>query len=476
MIPDADAQFEAFSAAFFSDLAGGATVADALKTIPDALPCWKEVPLDQCVEDLRVSLAAVKLEGSGALEEVDVFVPLYRTMPLRLAVVFDALAKCLSLPMVMLWDSFKVVLSSLLHKDVGVKWQQYSIRHRYWAVVTSDPGAGKSHALQFIMGCLLSAMEDPSDAAHFPGCPEDNFHVVHDGTHAAFAARLNRTGGCALLASPEGTAVLCPKFPGCGEFSKSSHIDLEKCLEAAGGGAIHWDTQESVLNKAKNARRTEQLQDKGVHWEQTNFAFIFFQQVAMLQCWWAQAEAKWKKGLTNRFLFSTGRRPLETPCPTGMVETLRRYLVDIMKLVAQTLGQSRSQNFIWKPVPEVEKAFREVRASATELSQEAVYADGGSFHSMLEKTPYWLAHEALMNEVLTRASAIICCNADIRTLQEAGQISSTNGKLSMHFIFLRLARSSAQFLEVQHPVVAPEHKRTDSETVRDSTTWRSNVC
>lgn len=55
MIPDADAQFEAFSAAFFSDLAGGATVADALKTIPDALPCWKEVPLDQCVEDLRVS-------------------------------------------------------------------------------------------------------------------------------------------------------------------------------------------------------------------------------------------------------------------------------------------------------------------------------------------------------------------------------------------------------------------------------------
>lgn len=67
-------------------------------------------------------LKSARHECLGAEDEVDVFVPLWRTM---LALVIDALAKALSLPMVMLWDSLKVVLSSLLHKSVGVRWQEY---------------------------------------------------------------------------------------------------------------------------------------------------------------------------------------------------------------------------------------------------------------------------------------------------------------------------------------------------------------
>ena len=279
---DCDGQFERLAAAFFAELAGAKTVAKIMKNFPAQLSCWSAFTLEQSVEMLKVGLKNVKHESLCAEAEVDVFVPLWRTMPLRLALIFDALSKALSLPMVMLWDSFKVVLSSLLHKSVGVRWQEYEIRHRYWSVVTSDPGAGKSHALGFIMNCLLTAMEDPQHHKYFPGCAEDNFHIVHDGTHAAFATRLNRANGCALLASPEGTTVLCPKFPATGEFAKSSHIDLERCLEGAGGGNIHWDTQESVLNKAKNARKNEQAPDKGVHWDQTNFAFIFFQQISML--------------------------------------------------------------------------------------------------------------------------------------------------------------------------------------------------
>ena len=128
-------------------------------------------------------------------------------------------------------------------------------------------------------------MEDPQDYPHFPGVPEDNFNIAHDVTHAAFAACLNRAQGCALLAAPEGTTVLCPNFLRVGEFNKSSHVDLERCLEGAAGGALHWDTQESVLNKAKNARKNEQFQDKSVHWTSTDLGFVFFQQVSVLQ-WW----------------------------------------------------------------------------------------------------------------------------------------------------------------------------------------------
>ena len=113
----------------------------------------------------------MKKASLNARAEVDVFQPVWRTVPtvpLQLALVFETLARVVSLPFSMLWDSFKVVLSN------------------------SDPGAGKSPALQLMMSCLLEAMADPADRDLFPGEPEDNFHIVHDSTHAAFAARVNR--------------------------------------------------------------------------------------------------------------------------------------------------------------------------------------------------------------------------------------------------------------------------------------------
>ena len=226
-----------------------------------------------------------KQDSLGVRKEIEVFLPIWRTCPLRVAVVFEATSRVLSLPLVMLWDSFKVVLSSLLHKNTSVGWQEYDLRQRYWAVVTSDPGAGKSPALKFIMSCLQEAMVQADNlAGSFPGHEEDDYHIVHESTHAAFAARLNRAEGYCLFAAPEAATSLCPKYPASGEFTKSSHVDLERLLEGANGGGLHWDTQADVLGRAKSARSGESLPDNAVHQSSTNIGLVFLQQVCLGPC------------------------------------------------------------------------------------------------------------------------------------------------------------------------------------------------
>ena len=434
---DAHAVFDALAAKFYTELISARSVESVLKSFPVVLKCWDSLNLETSLECLRESLFEVKKASLNAHAEVDVFQPVWRTVPLQLALVFETLARVVSLPFSMLWDSFKVILSSCLHKDMGVTWGEYDLRHRYWAVVTSDPGAGKSPALQLMMSCLLEAMADPADRDLFPGAPEDNFHIVHDSTHAAFAARLNRANGYALLASPEAAGTLCPKFPVSGEFNKGGYVDFERCLEGASGGAIHWDTQESVLNRAKNARQLEQASEKGVHHDSTNFAFVLFQQVSMLQSWWAQGEAKWKKGLTNRFLFSTGRRPTEVPAFAGTKAKLTSYLGRLLRSFCRHLGQAKTFVHPWKLTAPVHEAFLEARAIATELEQETIFNDGGSLHSMLSKVSPWLCHEAFMNEVLDRLGTALVNH--VKPVLEDRQIGIQSAKLALEFLHLRLA-------------------------------------
>ena len=466
---DTECEFNKLAADFYGKLATAKSVEQCLAEMPTQLSCWARMSLEESLRNLREGLCNVKRESLSAQDEVDVFLPMWRTMPLAFALVFETLSRALSLPFVMLWDAFKVVLSSLLHKDLAIQWQEYDMRHRYWAVVTSDPGAGKSPALNFVMSCLLEAMDDLEDQATFPGVPEDNFHIVHDSTHAAFAARLNRAQGYALLASPESATTLCPKFPTSGEFSKTSHIDLERCLEGASGGAIHWDTQESVLNRARNARCQEQLPDKGVHHDSTNFAFVLFQQVSMLQSWWAQGEARWKKGLTNRFLFSTGRRPIECPVAPGMTQKLRKYLVNFLRKVAKQYGAAEQPRAAWKLQPAVHDAFLEARAICNELAQEKVFADGGSLHSMLEKVPYWLCHEGFMNEVLFRLTADIAYPGQPQA-QLGNYVSQISGQYALEFVHLRLVQASVATTST--PLCLPEHVFGRLFFARDTDTIR----
>ena len=436
---DGSREFETLVGHFLAELSTAECVEDCLRNVPVHLDCFMSVSLQQNLIMFEEGLRQSKLDGLGARREIEVFLPLWRTMPLRMAIVFEALSRLLSLPTVMLWEAFKVTLSSLLHKDLSVAWQDYDLRQRYWAVVTSDPGAGKSPALKFIMGCLQRAMvgADPVRGS-FPGFVDDNFHIVNESTHAAFAARLNRANGYSLLAAPEASTTLSPKYPTSGEISKSSHVDLEKLLEGANGGAIHWDTQADVLSRPRNGRGGEPVVDKGVHHQSTNLAIVMYQQISMLQNWWAQAEARYKKGLANRFVFSTGRRPVEVPMPKGMRVKLEGFLSRAIRVFTHRWGCMSKPGQVWQVEATVREAFLEARAIATEMGQEIFFADDGVVHSMLEKIPYWLSHESLMAELLERVTTGLCD----RSLGDAAStvISELPGKLALQFVYLRLAR------------------------------------
>ena len=70
-----------------------------------------------------------------------------------------------------------------------------------------------------------------------------------------------------------------------------------------------------------------------MHWDEINFAFIFFQnQVSMLQRWSVQAAAKHRKGLTTRSLFSAGHRPLEVEASNAVVVKLRELSANIYEV------------------------------------------------------------------------------------------------------------------------------------------------
>ena len=445
------ALFQSLVAGVCRSLQVGKSLVECLKDVPEELEIWKSMTWMTCLEDFKHGLQDVKQDSIECRNEIEIFLPMWRTMPLQLAVVFEVLSRVVALPVVMLWDAWKVVWSSILNKDLAVAWGNYSLRQRYWAVITSDPGAGKSPALSLIMECLMEAMKDDACAGLFAGYQEDNFHAVNDSTHAAFAARLNRADGYALLASPEASTSLCPKFPLSGEFNKATHVDLERALEGSTGGGIHWDTQADVLSRARNARKQEQVPDKGVHHDSTNISFLFFQQISMLQSWWAQSEARWKKGLTNRFLFSAGRRPVECQVADGLVDSIKSYLVDMLKWCARNFGYAHRPRAPVHLPSAAREALKEARAIAGMLAQEKLHGDHGALRTMLEKVAPWLTHESLANSIMKQASACVTDSLlkgenPLSPMSTAFSIDENCCKMALQFIYLRLASWRGIFL------------------------------
>ena len=157
----------------------------------------------------------------------------------------------------------------------------------------------------------------------------------------------------------------------------------------------------------------------------------------MLQSWWAQGEAKWKKGLTNRLLFSTGRRPTEVPAVPGTEAKRISYFGRLLRSFCRHLGQAKTFVQPWKLTAPVHEAFLGARAFAAELEQETIFNNGGSLHSMLSKVSPWLCHEAFMNEVLDRlGTALVNC---VKPVLEDRQIGVQSAKMAMEFLHLRLA-------------------------------------
>ena len=72
---------------------------------------------DTCLSHVEKSLDMIKTDDLDSFDEVDVFVPLWQESPYLLAVLFESLARVTALSVVMLWDTFKAAVSSLLHKE-----------------------------------------------------------------------------------------------------------------------------------------------------------------------------------------------------------------------------------------------------------------------------------------------------------------------------------------------------------------------
>ena len=280
--------------------------------IPSISPRLVGVGFNTLLAEMVRDIKALKAEELGVNEFVDVFTPLWRCHSYQVIVVIEALGRCTCIPTVMLVDALKCVLSSLLHKGMEVEWDTYALTQRYWAVVTTDPGSAKSPALKEIMESLHSVFSDGKTESWFYGIREHDYHVVHDSTHAAFNARLQQSEGCAFPATPEGGNLLCEGFKERAVF-QGDKINLIKCLESANGGSYHWDVQENVKNRKKKQADEDKTSNDGVHFERTNINLLIFQQKSILQNWWAQTEARWKQGLANRFLFSSGRRVTQAP-------------------------------------------------------------------------------------------------------------------------------------------------------------------
>ena len=139
---------------------------------------------------------------------------------------------------------------------------------------------------------------------------------------------------------------------------------------------------------------------------------------------------------------------------SGVVTKLRAYLVETIINFVQGWGQRRRRCHTVEMTPCVKEVFLEVRAIGTELSQEKTFSDGGSFHSMLEKIPYWLCHEAFMNEALST----LCLQNDHlqQDVEATCCIHEHSAKMAMQFVSLRLVRT---------PVLTQSYQTKDVQTM-----------
>ena len=89
--------------------------------IPMEQEFWSSVSWQTCLYDFKQCLHDVKQDSIACHNEIEFFLPMWRTVPLHLAVVFEALSRAVALPIVMLWDPWKVVWIGMLNKNLAVQ-------------------------------------------------------------------------------------------------------------------------------------------------------------------------------------------------------------------------------------------------------------------------------------------------------------------------------------------------------------------
>ena len=203
---------------------------------------------------------------------------LWKCAPYPLVVMFEAYSQATGIPCVFYLDCFLAFASSLIHRDVAVHLAGFDTRARYWVAGTAQPGSGKTPALEPFRKALLEVMREHPDLA--PGTANDNFHVQEASTHAAAVHRLRCTEGYQIIASSEGGPMLCPTWATSGTWNQGTHINLQRYLNTAYGGAVFWDTM--IDRKAARAGKGSSGPDGDEAFiETTNVAILILQQLSV---------------------------------------------------------------------------------------------------------------------------------------------------------------------------------------------------
>ncbi|CAE6960638.1 RPL15 [Symbiodinium sp. CCMP2592] len=394
---------------------------------PEVASCsFEEI---QCT--LPQLLRAYETDRLSSEEAVRLQYPLWRCQFYPMAVLFEAWSRTTGLPSVFYHDAFSSLLTSILHKDIGVDLAGFRSRSRYWSCGTAQPGGGKTPALEPMLQMLQAAM---AKLPHFaPGSEADAFHVVEPMTHAAAIAKLKDTDGYGVIAAGEGGPILCPAWPSSGTWTQNTHINLQRLLNSAQGGGVTWET---VFDR-KDRKTAQVAASKTSQCGSTNVTIALFQQLSVFRNWWAQGELRSSIGLAQRFVFSFGaiRQPGQPRWQQFEATVVAPLLQRIFELVLQHLGPKAamhedSPQRTWTIDGPLREQFFKYRLAAFDATRTTTF--GEVFASGLNKSVYWISCAGLLATLLEQVW-LHAAGQQMTCPKWSGRVSDGNLKQAMVF-------------------------------------------
>lgn len=353
-------------------------------------------------EQLPWLIAGFESDEFGGREAVELQYPLWRTCFYPVLVLTEAWSRSTGMPTAFYYDAFCALVMGLLHKDIAVDVAGYPRRSRYWAMGIARPGSGKSPAVDPMVECLRSVLEENSHLA--PGWGWDKFHLLGPSTHCAAVDKLKATDGYTTLVAGEGGPLLCPAFAQNGTWNQTTHINFARFLDSATGGEVPWET--ALDRKAKKESAEERVvPPKGTPSQKTNVTIALLQQLSVWQNWWVPSEARNKIGLPQRCMFSFGA--LRDPGPPRLQGFERKVVMPILRrifaAVLKSLGCKAPMAIDapgreWKLSPSLKEQFHAYRLTCNDVTKKTFF--GETLAAGLHKAPYWVSTVALFGTLM----------------------------------------------------------------------------
>ena len=407
-------------------------------------------------------LTSNRIDGPAA---VSASTPLWGCTLYPLAVLVVAMSKSATMPGPFYLDSILASISGILNKNIGVQVAGFMSRSKYWVADTAEPGSGKSPAVDPIMGALCEVFdEEPSWA---PGTRTNRYHLQEGTTHAVAADRLQEADGYLCVATGEAGPLLCPQWPSSMTWNQTTHLNLQRFLDAANGGRFQWEKMaDRTAGKKKDAADKECT---GISFQRTGVVFALFQQLSVLAKWWALAESKQSIGLPARFLFGFGTSKPPGPVKTSMfIHDFALPLVKKMfRAVLRRLGPksplgTNEEDTVerWSFSVSGERVIRTVRHITHLLGKRP--GVGSCLNSGFAKTPYIAGNYALLMSILRQLWPNVVQNVALESIKFTTLMDFDALKLSIEFYRMRYLHGLAVLdTEIRRHAWVDKEKKTE---------------